>query len=90
MKVLKIFTTAFIFYSLILIGPGTVFAAYPDKPVRVIVPFPPGGATDIVGREISEKLSQAFKQTFIVENNREQVAILVWKWLLEHLLMATL
>jgi tripartite-type tricarboxylate transporter receptor subunit TctC len=68
MKVLKIFTIAFIFYSLILISHETVFADYPDKPVRVIVPFPPGGATDIVGREISEKLSQAFKQTFIVEN----------------------
>jgi tripartite-type tricarboxylate transporter receptor subunit TctC len=68
MKVLKIFTKVLIFYSLILIGHETVFADYPDKPVRVIVPFPPGGATDIVGREISEKLSQAFKQTFIVEN----------------------
>jgi tripartite-type tricarboxylate transporter receptor subunit TctC len=68
MKIAKIFTKVFIFYSLVLIGPGTVFAAYPDKPVRIIVPFPPGGATDIVGREIAEKLSQAFKQTFIVEN----------------------
>jgi tripartite-type tricarboxylate transporter receptor subunit TctC len=68
MKIAKIFTKVFILYSLVLIGPGTVFAAYPDKPVRIIVPFPPGGATDIVGREIAEKLSQAFKQTFIVEN----------------------
>jgi tripartite-type tricarboxylate transporter receptor subunit TctC len=68
MKISKIFTKVFIFCSLILIGPGTVYAAYPDKPVRIIVPFPPGGATDIVGREIAEKLSQAFKQTFIVEN----------------------
>ena len=68
MKIFKILTKVFIFYSLILIiGPGNVFA-YPDRPVRVIVPFPPGGATDIVGREISEKLSQVFKQTFIVEN----------------------
>jgi tripartite-type tricarboxylate transporter receptor subunit TctC len=68
MTISKFFTKVFIFYSLMLIGPGTVFAAYPEKPVRVIVPFPPGGATDIVGREISEKLSQAFKQPFIVEN----------------------
>ena len=68
MKISKILTKVFILYMLMFIGPATVFAAYPDKPVRVIVPFPPGGATDIVGREISEKLSQAFKQTFIVEN----------------------
>ena len=68
MKIFKICTRAFILYSLTFIGSGTVFATYPDRPVRVIVPFPPGGATDIVGREISEKLSQVFKQTFIVEN----------------------
>lgn len=41
---------------------------YPDRPVRVIVPFPPGGATDIVGREISDRLSQALGQPFVVEN----------------------
>jgi tripartite-type tricarboxylate transporter receptor subunit TctC len=68
MTIFKICTRAFIFCSLIFIGSGNTFAAYPDRPVRVIVPFPPGGATDIVGREISEKLSQVFKQTFIVEN----------------------
>lgn len=41
---------------------------YPDRPVKVIVPFPPGGATDIVGREISDRLSQALGQPFVVEN----------------------
>lgn len=43
-------------------------ATYPDRPVKVIVPFPPGGATDIVGREISDKLARALGQTFVVEN----------------------
>lgn len=43
-------------------------ADYPNRPVRVIVPFPPGGATDIVGRDISDQLSRVLKQPFVVEN----------------------
>ncbi|MBB5216928.1 Bug family tripartite tricarboxylate transporter substrate binding protein [Parapusillimonas granuli] len=43
-------------------------AAYPERPVKVIVPFPPGGATDIVGREISDRLARALGQPFVVEN----------------------
>ena len=41
---------------------------WPDKPVRVIVPFPPGGATDVVARPWMEKLTQAFGQPFVIEN----------------------
>lgn len=43
-------------------------SAYPDKPVRVIVPFPPGGVTDIAARVIGQKLSEQWKQQVIVEN----------------------
>lgn len=41
---------------------------YPNKPVKVIIPFPPGGATDIVGRAIAERLQANLGQVFIVEN----------------------
>lgn len=41
---------------------------YPDRPVRVIVPWPPGGGTDIFARAISEKLQQSLGQPFPVEN----------------------
>ncbi len=41
---------------------------YPSKPVRIVVPFPPGGAVDIVGRTLGEKLAQSMGQQFIVDN----------------------
>ena len=42
--------------------------AYPSKPIRIIVPFPPGGATDITGRYVVQKLGEAFGQTGLIDN----------------------
>jgi tripartite-type tricarboxylate transporter receptor subunit TctC len=41
---------------------------YPSKPIRVVVPFPPGGATDLITRRIGEKLTQRWGQPVVVEN----------------------
>ncbi|MFD0666545.1 Bug family tripartite tricarboxylate transporter substrate binding protein [Ramlibacter sp. MAHUQ-53] len=41
---------------------------YPSKPVRVIIPFPPGGTLDAVGRGLAQKLSEQTGQQFVVEN----------------------
>jgi tripartite-type tricarboxylate transporter receptor subunit TctC len=43
-------------------------AGYPDHSVKIIIPFPPGGATDIAGRVIVQKLSERFGQQFFIEN----------------------
>src|SRR5215467_7631948 len=41
---------------------------WPNKPVKLILPYAPGGATDLIGRPWAEKLSQAFGQQFVIDN----------------------
>lgn len=47
---------------------GTAFAAYPDKPIKMLIGYAPGSSTDIVGRMIANELSIALKQPVVVEN----------------------
>jgi tripartite-type tricarboxylate transporter receptor subunit TctC len=57
------------FVSTMLCAAGAAWSQpYPAKPVRVIVPFPPGGANDIVGRIVTSKLTEQMGQSFLIEN----------------------
>jgi tripartite-type tricarboxylate transporter receptor subunit TctC len=58
----------FIFIATLLLATHAAAQAWPQKPVRFIVPFPPGGATDISARLVGEKLTQIWGQTVIIEN----------------------
>jgi tripartite-type tricarboxylate transporter receptor subunit TctC len=55
-------------FLLALACSGAFAQGYPAKAVKIIVPFPPGGATDIVTRIVAQKLSEAWGQAVIVEN----------------------
>ena len=55
--------------ALVLCAAGPVHAQdYPAKPVRVVVPFPPGGGTDVVARMVMQKLSERLNANFVIEN----------------------
>jgi len=57
-----------VFPALIFIASAVSAQTWPTKPVKIIVPFAPGGTTDILARAMSTELSKAFSQPFIVEN----------------------
>jgi len=66
---MKLSATHGVLAGALLLAAGSLFSAdYPSRPLRMIVPFQPGGASDFVGRIIQPKLSQELGQNIVVEN----------------------
>ncbi|MEO7508687.1 MAG: tripartite tricarboxylate transporter substrate binding protein [Pyrinomonadaceae bacterium] len=55
-------------WACVNLASAAVPAAYPDKPIRLIVPFPPGGGTDILARMVAHKLTEANGWQFVFDN----------------------
>src|SRR5215216_4962053 len=59
--------TALLFASASLMAAGA-HAAYPDKPIRLIVPWAPGGSTDAIARAIAQRMGETMGQSVVVDN----------------------
>ncbi len=51
-----------------LAAPAAMAQEFPQKPIKLIVPYPPGASTDTLGRSVAHKLSESLKQSVVVEN----------------------
>ena len=66
---MRVLTTSLVaLAALFTVASNNAQAAYPDKPVKIIVPFAPGGPTDVMARLVAQKLSDNLKQQFFVDN----------------------
>jgi tripartite-type tricarboxylate transporter receptor subunit TctC len=57
-------------------APALAAETYPSKPIRLIIPFPPGGATDALGRNVVQRLTETLKQPIIADNRAGASGIL--------------
>ena len=59
--------------GLTLLCPASAMAQdFPNKPIRLIVPFPPGGPNDIIARVVGQRMSEILKQSVVIENRSGQ------------------
>jgi tripartite-type tricarboxylate transporter receptor subunit TctC len=54
--------------TIALFAPAAVAQSYPERPIRLVIPFAAGGPTDLIGRPLAEKMSEALGQPIVIEN----------------------
>lgn len=64
----RLLSAGAVIVACVISAPGAWAQAYPVKPVRVVIPWPPGGSNDVVGRLVLQKLAQTMGQQFVVDN----------------------
>src|SRR3954453_10092093 len=64
----RLLSASIISAALIAAAPATAQSTYPEKTIRLIVPFPAGGATDILARLVAERLAGSLGKSVVVEN----------------------
>jgi len=68
MKCMRVAALAVVAFALALGAGSAAGQAYPNKPIRLVIAFPPGGTSDFVGRVIADKLSQFLGQPIVIDN----------------------
>jgi len=71
MKCRKMIAWFFVFAGIFASAAGVVEAQYPDRPITVIVPWPPGGASDVAPRTLTKPMSEELKQPVVIVNRPE-------------------
>ena len=70
----------FVLATTVLLSGMAAFAAYPDRVIRIVVPFAPGGGTDVVARNLAQEMAKDLGASIIIENRPGRGPFSARKW----------